>query len=79
VIGYGLIFPPPQNGSPWHSQPGLQPVGVDDELASQRDARRPEAAPPWARPPTPAPPGGDRRPPRPRRPWDPPADPGGHK
>jgi type IV secretory pathway TraG/TraD family ATPase VirD4 len=84
VIGYGLILPPPQNGSPWHSQPGLQPVGADDELASQRDTRRPEAAPPWAlppgaHPPVPAPPGGGRRPPRPRRPWDPPADLGGQK
>jgi leucine-zipper of insertion element IS481 len=82
AIGYGLILPPPQNGSPWHRKPGLQPIGADDELASRRDARKPEAAAPWALPPgarPPAPPGGGRRPPRPRRPWDPPAGPGGQQ
>lgn len=82
VSGYWLILPPSRNGSPWHSQPGPQPSGADDELASRRDARRPDAArrwalPPGAPPPTPPPPG--RRPPRPRRPWDPPADPGEQK
>jgi type IV secretion system protein VirD4 len=83
VIGYGLIPPPPQNGSPWHSQSGPQPVGVNDELASRRSPRRPGAAPQWALPPGARPPALPRprghRPPRPRRPWDPPAGPGGQK
>jgi type IV secretory pathway TraG/TraD family ATPase VirD4 len=82
VTGYRLILPPAQNGSPWRSQSGPQPNGVDDELARRHSPRRPGAAPHWALPPgtrrpVSPPRGGGRRPPRPRRPWDPPVGPGG--
>jgi type IV secretory pathway TraG/TraD family ATPase VirD4 len=82
-ISYGLILPPPHNGSPWHRQPKPQPVVADDEVASRRGPNGAGAAPQWALPPgahPSAPPqAGGRRPPRPRRPWDPPAGPGGQK
>jgi type IV secretion system protein VirD4 len=82
VIGYGVIVPPSHNRS--HHQTGLQPNGTADELASRRDARGPGAAlrgalPPGTGPWAPPAPGASYRPPRPRRPWDPPADPGGQK
>jgi type IV secretory pathway TraG/TraD family ATPase VirD4 len=83
LIDYGLILPPSQNGPPWHGQSGPQPVGADGEPTGRRDARRPGATPRWALPPAcpPASPprSGGRRPPRPRRPWDPPTEPRGQK
>jgi hypothetical protein len=84
VIGHGLILPPLHNGSTWHGQPGPQPTGPDEERTSRRATHGPGAAPRWAlppgaRPPASPPPSSGRRPPRPRRPWDAPTDPGGQK
>jgi type IV secretion system protein VirD4 len=75
LTGETLAPPPATNGmrrSDWHE---LQPADAEEEIDAQRSNTAPRWTPPPGAAPSAPPLGGDRRPPRPRRPWDPPSAP----
>ncbi|HUY50579.1 MAG TPA: TraM recognition domain-containing protein [Streptosporangiaceae bacterium] len=77
----GELIPLPRDGESWHSgELELQPDEWDAPTV-QPNAGGSQAAPRWTTPPDQVPPPspGEYRPPRPRRPWDPPAGLGNSK